>query len=80
MILCGCTYDEYQMPKNAFININDKTYEVYDKKAKTYDLIDDNNVEILSDNKDHTRWQSSRMGRDKPVFDEIRALSSCPQG
>ena len=49
--LCSCKYDEYEMPKDAFININPKTYEIYSKDAYLYDLFSDSNVEIISKNK-----------------------------
>lgn len=50
-LLCACSYDKYEMPKDAFINTNDKEYKVYSKDGKLYDLIGDNNVKILSKNK-----------------------------
>lgn len=50
-LLCACSYDKYEMPKDVYINTNDKEYKVYSKDAKVYDLIGDNNVEILTKNK-----------------------------
>ena len=50
LLLCGCSYDKYEMPKDAFINTNEKEYKVYSKDGKLYDLIGDNNVKILSKN------------------------------
>lgn len=62
LLLSGCGYDEYEMPKDAYININDKTYEVYDMNAKLYDLISDNNVEVLSDN---DSLDTTKLGKNK---------------
>ncbi|MBR4830275.1 MAG: hypothetical protein IKZ96_00710 [Bacilli bacterium] len=50
-LLCGCSYDKYEMPKDAYINTNEMEYKVYSNEGKLYDLIGDNNVEILSKNK-----------------------------
>lgn len=48
-ILSGCTtYDEYEIPEEAFININNISINVYDE-VNLYSLIGDNNVEILTD-------------------------------
>lgn len=51
LLLCGCSYDKYEMPKDAYINTNDLEVKVYSDESKVYDLIGDNNVEILSKNK-----------------------------
>ena len=51
LLLCGCSYDKYEMPKDAFINTNEKEYKVYSTDGKLYDLIGDTNTEILSKNK-----------------------------
>ena len=48
LLLCGCSYDEYKMPKKVFINTIDKVYEVYDQNVKVKDLIGETNVEILN--------------------------------
>ena len=50
-LLCACSYDKYEMPKDAFINTNEKEYKVYSTDGKLYDLIGDTNTEILSKNK-----------------------------
>ena len=50
-ILCACSYDKYEMPKDVYINTNEMEYKVYSKDGKLYDLIGDKNVEILSKNK-----------------------------
>ena len=50
-ILCACSYDKYEMPKDVYINTNEMEYKVYSKDGKLYDLIGDNNVEILSKDK-----------------------------
>lgn len=51
ILITGCSYDPYEMPKDAYINSNDVTYEVYDINAKLFDLIGDNNVDIISKDK-----------------------------
>ena len=48
LLLCGCSYDPYKMPKNAIINTNDKTYEIYTQNIKLKDLIKDTNTEIVN--------------------------------
>ena len=48
IFLCGCSYDPYEMPKNAYIKTNDKTYEVYSENIKLKELINDTNTEILN--------------------------------
>ena len=48
MFLCGCSYDPYNMPKNAYIKTNDKTYEVYSSNIKLKELIKDTNTEIIN--------------------------------
>ena len=50
-LLCACSYDKYEMPKDAYIETNEKEYKVYSNEGKIYDLIGDNNVKILSKNK-----------------------------
>ena len=50
-IICACSYDKYEMPKDVYINTNEMEYKVYSKDGKLYDLIGDKNVEILSKNK-----------------------------
>lgn len=51
LLLCGCSYDKYEMPKDAYINTNDLEVKVYSNESKVYDLIGDNNIEILTKNK-----------------------------
>ncbi len=29
LLLCGCSYDKYEMPKDAYINTNDLEVKVY---------------------------------------------------
>lgn len=42
-------YDKYKLPKGAEINVLDKTFEVYDEDITYKDLIDNTNVNILTD-------------------------------
>ena len=39
LLLCACGYDEYKMPKEAHINLNDSSIEIYDINSKVNDLI-----------------------------------------
>ncbi|MBR2712421.1 MAG: hypothetical protein IKE73_01795 [Bacilli bacterium] len=66
ILLCffitGCKfYDEYEMPEEVSININDKKFEVY-TDHKLEEIIDENNVEIL--NSDES-LKSSKVGKNK---------------
>lgn len=48
LLLAGCkTYDEYEMPEEVNIELNDNTFEVYSKNTIN-DLISDSNVEITN--------------------------------
>lgn len=49
LFLCGCTYDEYKMPENAFIKIDNTKIDVFSDNIKLYDLIKDTNVDILTE-------------------------------
>ena len=50
LLLCACGYDEYKMPKDAYIKIKNKSVEIYDIKAKVGDLVGKTNTEILNKN------------------------------
>lgn len=62
IFLCGCSYDPYKMPKNAYIKTNDKTYEVYSSNIKLKELIKDTNTEILN-KKDILK--TTKLGKNK---------------
>ena len=62
ILLCGCSYDPYDMPKNAFIKTNDKTYEVYSTNIKLKELINDTNTEIIN-KKDILK--TTKLGKNK---------------
>lgn len=48
LLFTGCkTYDEYEMPEEVEIELNDNSFEVYSKKTIN-DLISDSNVEITN--------------------------------
>ena len=48
LLLTGCkTYDEYEMPEEVEIELNDNTFEVYSKNT-IEDLISYSNVEITN--------------------------------
>jgi len=46
-LLTGCGYDKYEMPKDAYINLNKNSYLVFED-IKMADLVKDTNVEILN--------------------------------
>ena len=62
VLLCGCSYDPYDMPKGASIKTNDKTYEVYSQNVKLKELISDTNTEILN-KKDILK--TNKLGKNK---------------
>ena len=52
LLLTGCKfYDEYKMPEEVSIELNDNTFEVYSVKTIN-DLISDTNVEITNSDKE----------------------------
>lgn len=50
-LLTGCGYDKYEMPKDAYINVKENSYLVFDD-IKMRDLIKDTNVEILNEDEE----------------------------
>ncbi|MBQ9024569.1 MAG: glycoside hydrolase family 25 [Bacilli bacterium] len=48
LFICGCSYDPYKMPKDAYIKTNDKTYEIYSQNIQLKDLIEDTNTKIIN--------------------------------
>ena len=62
IFLCGCSYDPYEMPKNAYIKTNDKTYEVYSQNIKLKELIKETNTQILN-KKDILK--TTKLGKNK---------------
>ena len=50
LLVSGCGYNKYEMPEDAYINIEEKNFLVFED-AHLYDLIKDTNTEILTDNK-----------------------------
>ena len=52
LLLTGCKfYDEYEMPEEVSIELNDNLFEVYSEGITIKDLISDSNVEITNENK-----------------------------
>lgn len=52
ILLTGCKfYDEYEMPEEVNIELNDNQFEVYSKEKSIKDLISDSNVEITNEDK-----------------------------
>lgn len=49
-LLTGCGYDLYEIPKNAYIELNDNTFEVFNEYT-VKDLIKNTNTEILFNDK-----------------------------
>lgn len=47
--LTGCGYDVYEMPEEAYINLNDNIFEVFNEYT-VKDLVSDTNTEILFPN------------------------------
>lgn len=47
VLLTGCGYDKYKMPKDAYINLNNNSFLVFDD-IKMSDLVRDTNVLILN--------------------------------
>ena len=62
LFLTACSYDEYKMPKDAYIDTNDITYEIYDTNAKVKDLIDDTNTEIINKKE---KLDTTKIGENK---------------
>ena len=62
LLISGCSYDEYEMPKDAYIKLNENRFEVYNQDIKIYDLIKDTNVEILTKNK---KIDTTKLGNNK---------------
>ncbi len=62
-LLCACSYDKYEMPKDAYINTNEKEIKVNSCDTKIYDLISDDNVDIITKNK---KLDTSEIG-DKEI-------------
>lgn len=52
LLLSGCnkSYDPYEMPKDAYINLNENEFLVFEEHSSN-ELIKDSNVEILSNDK-----------------------------
>lgn len=65
ILLCGCSYDPYKMPKNAYINTNDKTYEVYTTNSKIKELIKDSNTEIINKKE---LLKTTKLGKNKATI------------
>lgn len=53
LILCGCGYDEYDMPEDVILTKNENRFKIFDK-VKIKDLIKESNVEIINENDDVT--------------------------
>lgn len=50
-LLTGCGYDKYEMPKDAYIILNENSYLVFED-IKMKDLVKDTNVEMINENED----------------------------
>ena len=62
LLLCACGYDEYKMPKEAYINLNDNSIEIYDINSNINDLIKDTNTKIINKNKS---LNTKKLGKNK---------------
>ena len=66
LLITGCKlYDEYKMPEEVNININDKKFQVY-TSHKLGEIIDENNVEILNSNKS---LNTKKLGKNKVTIE-----------
>lgn len=65
-LLCACGYDEYEMPKDAYINIDNKNIEIYDINVKVKDLVKDTNTKILNKNKS---INTKKLGKNKVTIE-----------
>ena len=50
LIMTGCSYDPYDLPKDLKINVDDKTYDVYKENIKLKDIIKSSNYKVLNEN------------------------------
>ena len=66
LLLCACGYNEYEMPKDAYININDNKIEVYDINIKVKDLVKDTNTKILNKN---NSINTKKLGKNKVTIE-----------
>lgn len=63
--LTGCGYDVYEMPEEAYINLNDNIFEVFNEYT-VKDLVSDTNTEILFPNK---KIDTDKIGDNTYVLD-----------
>ena len=66
VLFCGCNkkYDVYEMPKDAYINLNENNFIVFEEHNSN-ELIKDSNVEILSNKK----LDTNTIGKHKYTID-----------
>lgn len=50
LLLMGCSYDPYKMPKKVYINLNENSFNIYENHYSK-ELVSDSNVEILGNDK-----------------------------
>lgn len=74
-LFTSCGYDEYKMPKNAYINLNDNEFLVFEEHNSN-ELIKNTNIEILSNDKlinnkigNHTYTLNYKYGKRKYKLD-----------
>lgn len=66
LLLTGCgSYDKYEMPEEAYINLSKEQHLVYEE-LQLYDLIEDTNTEILTKNK---ILASDNIGKNKEIIE-----------
>ena len=66
IFITGCKfYDEYEMPEEVSIKINDKKFEVY-SSHKLEEIIDDTNAEILNSDKS---LKTEKTGKNKVTIE-----------
>lgn len=64
-LLTGCGYDIYEMPEEAYINLNDNVFEVFNEYT-VKDLVGDTNTEILFPNQ---KIDTDKIGDNTYVLD-----------
>ena len=66
-IICGCGYDKYAIPEGAYITIDETPIETYNE-LNLYDLIEDTNVEITTDN---NSLDTTKLGKNTITIDYV---------
>lgn len=60
LIFTGCGYDQYKMPEDVYIDVNDNKFEIYSLNISVKDLIKKSNVIITNKNK---KIKTDKLGK-----------------